>query len=36
MSVASFISSIGVMPAIASVAKAPTEYDTAPIRRPSM
>ena len=36
ISVASFISAIGVMPAIASVGNAPMEYETAPINRPSM
>jgi len=32
----SFISPIGVMPAIVSFGNAPMEYPTAPIRRPSM
>ena len=36
IAVASFISAIGVMPAIASFENAPIEYDTAPISRPSM
>jgi hypothetical protein len=34
--VASIISAIGVMPAIGSFEKLPTEYETAPINRPSM
>ena len=34
--VASIISPIGVMPAIGSFGNAPIEYETAPIRRPSM
>ena len=34
--VASIISAIGVMPAIGSFGNAPMEYETAPMRRPSM
>ena len=36
IAVASIISAIGVMPAMGSFEKLPIEYDTAPIKRPSM
>jgi hypothetical protein len=36
MAVASFISAIGVIPAIGSFENAPIEYEIAPIKRPSM